>query len=283
MAGKTIIHGGGQIEGHVQTNSIEAVLTSLAAGERQIELDCVKLADGFAFAHDETEKRFYGIEKTFASTTQDEFQRLRVLERFNPVTFKMVERLLKILPDTKIVIDAKFPDFQFSGFLQFLANNHCSLLNRLYYQVYAREWIDLCRTVGVRKVVVALWKHYDTDPYSDDAYDFARYAASELDALGISVRWKTPGMQVENRHREGMKRLADLSDVYFHGQDISLCREKELLDAGINFFSSYSLGSLPHGFEASSYRKRHADLTRMSDLGAACHYLEFGIREGRRI
>ncbi len=57
MAGKTIIHGGGQIEGYVQTNSIEAVLTSLAAGERQIELDCVKLADGFAFAHDETEKR----------------------------------------------------------------------------------------------------------------------------------------------------------------------------------------------------------------------------------
>jgi hypothetical protein len=283
MAGKTIIHGGGQIDGHVQTNSIEAVLTSLAAGERQIELDCVKLADGFAFAHDETEKSFYGIEKTFASITGNEFQRLRVLGKFNPVTFKMVERLLEILPDTKIVIDAKFPNFQFSGFLQFLANNHGSLLNRLYYQVYHREWVDLCRPFKVRKAVVALWKHYDSDPYSDGAYDFARYATSELDVLGISVRWKTPGMQVDNSQREGMKRLADLADVYFHGQDISLCREKEFLNAGINFYSSYSLGSLPDGFDGSSYRKKHADLIRMTDLCAACHYLEFGIREGRRI
>jgi hypothetical protein len=283
MAGKTIIHGGGQIDGYVQTNSIEAVLASLAAGERQIELDCVKLADGFALAHDEAEQRFYGVEKKFASMTQDEFQRLRVFEKFNPVTFKMVERLLKILPGTKIVIDAKFPDFQFPSFLQFLANNYGSLLNRLYYQVYRREWVDLCRPFGVRKAVVALWKHYDSDPCSDDAYGFARYATSELDVLGVSVRWRTPGMQVENLHREGMKRLKGLADVYFHGQDISLCREKELLDAGVNFFSSYSLGSLPDRFDASSYRKKYADLMQMSDLCAACHYLEFGVHEGRRI
>lgn len=283
MAGKTIIHGGGQIEGYVQTNSIEAVLTSLAAGERQIELDCVKLADGFAFAHDETEKRFYGVEKQFASMTRDEFQRLRVFEKFNPVTFNMVERLLEILPATKIIIDAKFPDLQFPSFLHFLANQHGSLLNRLYYQVYRREWIDLCRPFAIRKAVVALWKHYDSDPYSDEAYDFVRYATSELDALGISVRWKTPGIQAENLHREGMERLTKLADVYFHGQNISLCREKELLDAGVNFFSSHSLGSLPDGFDASSYKNKHADLRHMSDLCAACHYLEFGVRERRLI
>lgn len=283
MAGKTIIHGGGQIEGYGQTNSIEAVLTSLAAGERQIELDCVKLADGFAFAHDETEQRFYGVEKKFASMAANEFQRLRVFEKFNPVTFSMVERLLEILPDTKIIIDAKFPDLQFRDFLQFLASRHGSLLNKLYYQVYRREWIELCRPFAIRKVMVALWKHYDSDPYSDEAYDFARDATSELDALGISVRWRTPGMQVENLHREGMKRLTELADVYFHGQDISLCREKELLNVGVNFFSSHSLGSLPSGFDAGSYRKRHADLAQMSDLRAACHYLEFGAREGRLI
>ena len=80
MAGKTIIHGGGQIDGYIQTNSIEAVLASLASGERQIELDCVKLADSFALAHDEAEKRFYGVERKFASITQDEFQRLRVFD-----------------------------------------------------------------------------------------------------------------------------------------------------------------------------------------------------------
>ncbi|WP_439924618.1 hypothetical protein [Nitrobacter sp. JJSN] len=283
MAGKTIIHGGGQVDGYGQTNSIEAVLTSLAAGERQIELDCVKLADGFGFAHDETEQRFYGVEKKFASMTQDEFQRLRVFEKFNPVTFSLVERLLEILPDAKIVIDAKFPDVQFPDFLHFLANKHGSLLKRLYYQVYRHEWIDVCRPFAIRKVVVALWKHYDSDPCSDEAYDFARYATSELDPLGISVRWRTPGMQVENLHRDGMKRLTNLADVYFHGQDISLSREKELLDAGVNFFSSYSLGSLPDGFDASSYKKRYADLAQMSDLRAACHYLEFGVREGRLI
>jgi hypothetical protein len=283
MAGKTIIHGGGQIDGYVQTNSIEAVLASLAAGERQIELDCVKLVDGFALAHDEAEKKFYGIEKKFASITQDEFQRLRVFERFNPVTFDVMERLLEILPDTKIIIDAKFPDFQFPGFLQFLTSSHRSLLNRLYYQVYRREWVDLCRQFGIRNVVIALWKHYDSDPYSDAAYDFARYATSELDALGISVRWKIPGEQTGNLQREGMTRLARLADVYFHGQDISLCREKELLDSGINFFSSYSLGSLPDRFDARSYRNKHVDLVHLNDLGAACHYLEFGVREGRAI
>ncbi len=147
MAGKTIIHGGGQIDGHIQTNSIEAVLASLASGERQIELDCVKLADGFALAHDEAERRFYGIEKKFASITQDEFQRLRVFERFNPVTFDMVERLLEILPNTKIIIDAKFLDFQFPVFLQFLTNRHGSLLDRLYYQVYRREWVEFLSPV----------------------------------------------------------------------------------------------------------------------------------------
>jgi hypothetical protein len=167
--------------------------------------------------------------------------------------------------------------------LRFLSYNHRSLLSRLYYQVYRHEWVELCRPFGVRKAVVALWKHYDADPCSDDAYDFARYATSELNALGISIRWKTPGMQVENRNREEIKRLADLADVYFHGQDIPLSREKELLNAGINFFSSYSLGSLPEGFDAGTYRKKYADLSRMSDLCAACHYLEFGMREGRRI
>jgi hypothetical protein len=283
MAGKTIIHGGGQIDGYLQTNSIEAVLASLASGERQIELDCVKLADGFALAHDEAERRFYGVEKKFASITQDEFQRLRVFERFNPVTFDMVERLLEILPDTKIIIDAKFPDFQFPDFMQFLTSRHGPLLDRLYYQVYRREWVDFCRPFGIRKVVIALWKHYDSDPYSDEAYDFARYAASELDALGVSVRWKIPGKQVENLHREGMTRLTGLADVYFHGQDISLCREKELLDAGVNFFSSYSLGGLPDRFDAKSYKKKYADLAHLSDIGAGCHYLEFGAREGRAI
>lgn len=281
MSGKTIIHGGGQIDGRAHTNSIEAVLNSLAAGERQVEIDCVKLADGFAIAHDEVEKEFYGIEKKFVAVTQAEFQQLHVFSKYNPATFDFISKILTIAPETKVIIDAKFPDFQFVTFLQFLQRHYGEILNRLYYQIYSPSWVKICHEFGIRRTVVALWKYFDADPLSDKAYEFASCATSELEVLGVTVRWWSPGITSENVHRDGINRLAKLADVYFHGQSIPLCREKELLHTGINFFSSYSLGSLPERFDAQTYKKKYNDLSAMSDLCAACHFLEFGAQEGR--
>ncbi|MDE2364581.1 MAG: hypothetical protein KGM42_18030 [Hyphomicrobiales bacterium] len=159
--------------------------------------------------------------------------------------------------------------------------NHKRLLGALIIQCYDRRWLEICRHYGISNVVVALWKHFGKNPTGDAAYGFAKYAVENFNVFGITIRWKIPGTEVETRLSETIDRFHALGDVYFHNQDIPLYQEKRLTAEGLNFFSAFSLGSLPAAFDPERYRSLHDDLAGMNDLEVACHYLQFGGLEGR--
>lgn len=282
MAGKTIIHRAGEIDGILGTNSLEAFCHTLATGERVIELDCVKLVDGFGIAHDETESKLFGKTETFSRISTYEFERSRIYERYNPITFGFLSNIVKIIPDVRIVIDSKCTAEQFSVFLMFLMLNYEELADKLYFQCYNDSWLTICEKFGRKNVIVALWKHFGKDPTGDTAYQFAKRACEKFDVLGITIRWTIPGTDIENRKSETIGRFHALRDVYFHNQEISLYEEKTLTAEGFNFFTGYSLGSLPNGFIPERYRAIHEDLRSMSDLQAACHYILHGRKEERQ-
>lgn len=103
-----IAHGGGAIDGHIATNSLEAIDNAIAHGIKYIELDLQLTADSILVAaHDWNS--FAGM-TGFKSPdnrppTLEEFQKCRIWYKYTPVTYHMIDSIFTAHPDLILVTD----------------------------------------------------------------------------------------------------------------------------------------------------------------------------------
>lgn len=280
-----IMHAGGGINGESYTNSVEALIRSLSFGERRIELDCVDLKDGFGFAHDDQEDKFYNLNCKFSECTTRDFSSLRCKGTYTPLTLDLIENMLGFVNDLEIIVDSKFPADTFADFLSHLDRYYPNCFRRFIFQVYGDPWVEALYSKGGRRCLVALWKYFDHDPFSPHALSLIEEASKKFEFVaGVSVRWINPSTGSRNIDCPQLLNVKLAAPrVFFHGQDVALSfYEQTLLSREFGFFTSLTLAGTPRNFNPSKYKSFHPDLYAMNDLQATCHYLEHGIRERRR-
>lgn len=103
-----IAHGGGAIDGHIATNSLEAIDNAIAHGFRYIELDLQLTADSFLVAtHDWDSFREITGFKNYDNLppTLEEFKNCRIWGKYTPVTYRMIDSIFTVHPDLILVTD----------------------------------------------------------------------------------------------------------------------------------------------------------------------------------
>jgi len=102
-----IAHAGGCIDGHPYTNCLEAVENSLSHGISIIELDLQLTTDSvLVAAHDWA--HFHDISGHIGDTTSvslDEFTSRKILGKYTPISFPMIDSILEANPNLFIMTD----------------------------------------------------------------------------------------------------------------------------------------------------------------------------------
>ena len=101
-----IAHAGGAVDGHIYTNSLEALDTNYRKGFRRFELDIRKSSDGIYVACHEWDewKRRTGYTGTLPPSAEM-FRRYRIDGRFTPLTMPQINRWFASHPDAVLVTD----------------------------------------------------------------------------------------------------------------------------------------------------------------------------------
>lgn len=94
-----IAHAGGGIEGDKYTNSLEAFQNSYEKGHRLIELDINMTSDGKVVARHDW--------KDIKDQTYETFKNRLYKDKYKPIDFQQVIKLLKKYDDVYIILDGK--------------------------------------------------------------------------------------------------------------------------------------------------------------------------------
>ncbi len=103
-----IAHGGGAIDGHPVTNSLEAVENAIAHGIKYIELDLQLTSDNKLVAtHDwgRFRKQTGEDPDNHVIPSYDSFCQKRILGKYRPMTYHLIDSVFKENPDLMLVTD----------------------------------------------------------------------------------------------------------------------------------------------------------------------------------
>lgn len=120
-----IAHGGGAIDGHIATNSLEAIDNAIAHGFRYIELDLQLTADSFLVAtHDWDSFREITGFKNYDNRppTLEEFKNCRIWGKYTPLTYCMIDSIFFRHPELILVTDKLDDAYYLQKFLPGLTN-----------------------------------------------------------------------------------------------------------------------------------------------------------------
>ena len=112
-----IHHAGGGYDGKTYTNSYEAITSS---NYKTIEIDVVNLKDSCVIAHDYCEKNFYNYDGKFKDLLYTDYKKLKVYEKYTPMDFPMLKKIMNNKPDVSIVLDVKGNNEEYKYSLEFI-------------------------------------------------------------------------------------------------------------------------------------------------------------------
>jgi glycerophosphoryl diester phosphodiesterase len=225
-----IAHAGGGIDGVPYTNSEEAVLSSLRAGQRVFEIDFSRTADGvWVGTHDwRTWRRQTGYAGTlppaYAEFTHERLKVRGGSRVLTALTIPFLEQLAAQHADMVIVTDTKN---DLKGLAETLRGT--TLFERLYPQAYSPDDVAMLTDMGYRRIILTVYKmdlrhpdaliaqiaavagrlHALTVP--DDFFD--RYHA-RLVRLGVPVYVHGPPSRINSRPLHRRLRQLGVSGFY---------------------------------------------------------------------
>lgn len=150
---KMIAHAAGGIDGHVYTNSLEALELSAARGYKYIEIDLLPLIDkkhGFFAAHDyEKFKEITGISEILKNIDRQSIKKLKILGKYTPLTDDLILDFFTKHPDIFLVTD-KVSDYA-------LLNEKLGVLkNRMIVKFWTKEQYKKAKKYGFKYLVYGL-------------------------------------------------------------------------------------------------------------------------------
>jgi glycerophosphoryl diester phosphodiesterase len=161
-----IAHALGGIDGVDYTNSLQAFAQNYDKGQRVFEMDLLLTEDGqLAGRHDwqsylsDKLKQPIPQDKQDEPLTMKEFKSYKILDKYTPLSFNDVARILKKHPDVYFITDTKETDpelikQQFTIIRDTANKVDPTILDRLIPEIYTPEMMDLVKGIIPFKNVI---------------------------------------------------------------------------------------------------------------------------------
>ncbi|MBQ6893854.1 MAG: hypothetical protein IJN48_06570 [Clostridia bacterium] len=150
----SIIHAGGEIDGILGSNSLEALEASYANGYRVIEIDFVLSSDGEPVClHDWS--KYYSKSLSETPITKAEFEKVLIFGKYTSMTFDSLANWMKEHPDVYIVTDIKENNVDV---LRLMARKHPEIVSRIIPQIYQYEEYIYVRASGYSNIILTLYR-----------------------------------------------------------------------------------------------------------------------------
>lgn len=208
-----IAHALGSIDGRVETNSLEAFLSSYEKGVRVFEADFQITNDGvLVVRHDFEQDSYYRLEQTVldddTSMSIDRYVNEKINFKYTPLTASGLVELLNEYKDAYIVTDTKDFDSettkkQFELLVEAIKEIDCpEILDRIIVQIYNMDML-----YDVREV------------YDFDNWIFTLYQLQNPDFEQIGTFCENEGIEVVTMNQSIINR--DISDI-LHSHNIKI-------------------------------------------------------------
>lgn len=189
-----IAHALGGIDNYTYTNSYEAFIENYQKGHRVFEADLILTEDGHLVArHDWRVEMAEILEQEIPENrlgmpwTLEEFQNTRILdEKYTPITFEDIAKLMSRYKDMYIVTDTKDKEQdmitqQFQAIIDTADRIDPSILERIIPQIYNQEMYGYVQEVWpFPEVIYSLYMSLDTN---DQVIDFAKKNGIKIIAM----------------------------------------------------------------------------------------------------
>jgi len=238
---RLVAHGGGFIEGYMTTNSVEAVMESIAEGYKLIELDIDFSSDGkLIMIHDwdRTARTYFGV--TFKKKLrQSEFEKILIDGKFHTLTFDKLTTILDGASDVRIVTDVKSDNI---GALTEIAEKYPGYVDRIIPQIYSYDQYDTVKNLGYRDIILTLYAMPTVD--YDELMGFIRSHELYAVTVGDTHEYQIPDLKA--------KLASDGVTVYYHPVN-DFETAMRAMDKGV--YGVYANELIPSDFEepARSY------------------------------
>ena len=153
-----IAHAGGEIDGKIYTNTLEAVVENYNNGVRYFEIDFMLSSDNKLICVHEWENDFYGSYSQNNLPTYAEFENISIKTKnltLTPLNSDRIKLLLNKYPDLKIITDTKLETNE--NFYKTICTEFADYLNQIIVQVYSFEEVNYLKNYNV-KIILTLYK-----------------------------------------------------------------------------------------------------------------------------
>lgn len=195
-----VSHAMGGIEGKAYSNSLEAFQQNYAEGHRLFEVDLVMTADGELVLWHGWEKQICSkIPKDEVPTLQ-QFMNARIYDRYTPLSYTDLLRLMQKYPDIRVIIDTKDPDEEtvrrnFAYIVGKAAEmNAEDVFGRIAVEIYTTQMLDTVEEIHHFDTYIMLfYRLFRKQPTAAQFRSIIRFAASRgIDLAAIDVKWWKP-------------------------------------------------------------------------------------------
>jgi len=200
-----VAHGGGFVKGYTTTNSVDAVMQSIADGFELIELDMWFSGDDkLIMLHDwdRTAMKYFGMNFD-RKLSESEFEKILINGQFQTLTLKRLIEILDEAPGVRIITDIKDENLRA---LSVIRENYPDHIERFIPQIYSYEEYNGVVDLGFSDIILTLYAMEELD-YTE----LLRFINSH-DLFAVTV-----GNEHEYRIKDLKYKLADDGVcVYFH-------------------------------------------------------------------
>lgn len=148
-----IIHAGGEIDGYLGSNSLEALNSSYDKGYRFIEMDFVLSSDGKPVCiHNWSQ--YYSNQLGSNPVSAEEFANVKIFNAYTSVTLDSLAAWLYEHGDAYIITDIKEDNL---NVLRHIADEHPEIVKRIMPQIYQYDEYRYVRAMGYSNIILTLY------------------------------------------------------------------------------------------------------------------------------
>lgn len=185
-----VAHGGGTINGHRLTNSLEALDASVRKGYKSIEVDICNTSNAIpVLSHgwDGLMIKLYNADPKVPA--YKEFMDYTMVDHLTQMDIKDLMRWLAHHKDIKIITDIKSSNEEV---LSYIANNYPKQMHQIVPQIYFFYEYEVIQDLGYSQIILTLYK---SDYTSEEVMDFVN--SHDLYALTMNVQRGLDGLAME--------------------------------------------------------------------------------------
>lgn len=179
-----IAHALGGIDGISYSNSLEAFHFNYKRGRRLFEVDLCLTSDGHLVCFHDGLESMLGLNKSIKQTRLDEFLKLKVADKYTPLSLEQLLLVMRDHKDMYLITDTKDDiEISFRQIVNLAKNIDPSLLGRIIPQIYHEA--DLSKVLKYHDFQTVIYTLYRTSASDEKVINFVK--RNKIDAVTMST------------------------------------------------------------------------------------------------